>query len=85
MRSLIVLFMSHMKCTNDAFIYVTKDAFIYAKCTNDAFIYVTKPVAPLAISPKSGPFRRVFWVIRFSTFCTKTHFPENQKTDPKTL
>jgi len=32
------------------------------------------------IWPKTGPFRGVFWMIRFSTFCTKTHFPENQKS-----
>ena len=34
----------------------------------------------LAIWPKTGAFRGVFWMIRFSTFCTKTHFPENQKS-----
>ena len=32
------------------------------------------------IWPKTGPFRGVFWMIRFSPFCTKTHFPENQKS-----
>jgi len=31
----------------------------------------------LTISPKSGPFRGMFWVGRFSTFGSKTHFPEN--------
>jgi len=39
----------------------------------------------LAIWPKTGPFRDVFWIIRCSTFCTKTHFPENQKSWPKAL
>ena len=29
--------------------------------------------------PLPGPFRGMFWMIRFSTFSTKTHFPENQK------
>jgi len=37
------------------------------------------------IWPKTGPFRGVFWMIRFSTFCTKTHFPENQKSWPKAV
>ena len=34
----------------------------------------------LAIWPQSGPFRGVFWmpVGRFSTFGSKTHFPDNQ-------
>ena len=39
----------------------------------------------LTIWPKTGPFRGGFWTIRFSTFCTKTHFPENQKSWPKAL
>ena len=29
---------------------------------------------------KLDPSGDVFWTIRFSTFCTKTHFPENQKS-----
>ena len=39
------------------------------------------------IWPKTGPFRNVFWIIHFSSFCTKTHFPENhwQKSWPKAL
>jgi len=41
--------------------------------------------AQRTIWPKSGSFPRMFWMIRFSTFCTKTHFPENQKSWPKAL
>ena len=37
------------------------------------------------IWPKTGPFRGVFWMIRFSTCCTKTHFPETQKSWPKAV
>jgi len=34
----------------------------------------------LTIWPKTGPCRGVVLDDVFSTFCTKTHFPENQKS-----
>jgi len=39
----------------------------------------------IPILPKTGPFRGVFWMIRFSTFCTKTHFSEKQKSWPQAV
>jgi len=38
-----------------------------------------------SITPKSGPFRGVFWMSQNGIFCPKTHFPENQKSQPKAL
>ena len=47
-------------------------------CFHTLYVYVADLIVP--ISPKSGPFLEIFCVIRFSTLCTKTHFPENQKS-----
>ena len=37
----------------------------------------------LSIWPKTGPFRVVFWMIHFSTCCTKTHFLKTKTADQK--
>jgi len=46
----------------------------------DFFVVETK-----STWPKSEPFWGVFWIGRFSTFGSKTHFPETQKSWPEAL
>ena len=86
-----IVAMWHM---NEAFVWVSNDSSMCCMSHTLIFEYVThthmshiQKSFDTPIWPNTAPLLGVgvFRMIRFSTFCTKTHFPESQQNWPKAL